>query len=70
MDIPKDNLGNISSSIFDKLIWTIEDVCIVTSYKKGTIYNLVNNGTIPYRKPGKRLYFVPSEILSWLKGEL
>ena len=56
-------------SLFDKLIWTIEEVCSFTTYKKGTIYNLVSDGSIPYRKRGKRLYFVPSEILSWIKGE-
>ena len=58
-----------SESLFDKLIWTIEEVCSFTAYKKGTIYNLVSSGSIPYRKRGKRLFFVPSEILSWIKGE-
>lgn len=55
--------------LFDKLIWTIDEVCLFTTYKRGTIYNLVSNGSIPYRKCGKRLFFVPSEILSWVKGE-
>ena len=56
-------------SLFDKLIWTIDEVCKFTAYKKGTVYNLVSNGNIPYRKRGKRLFFIPSEILNWLKGE-
>lgn len=56
-------------SLFEKLIWTIDEVCRFTAYKKGTVYNLVSNGDIPYRKRGKRLFFIPSEILSWLKGE-
>lgn len=55
--------------LFDNLIWTIDEVCQFTTYKKGTIYNLVSDGSIPYRKRGKRLFFVPSEILSWVKGE-
>lgn len=55
--------------LFDKLIWTIDEVCKFTAYKKGTVYNLVSNGNIPYRKRGKRLFFIPCEILSWLKGE-
>ena len=59
----------VPNSLFDNLIWTIEEVCQFTAYKKGTIYNLVSNGSIPYRKCGKRLFFVPSEILSWIKGE-
>jgi excisionase family DNA binding protein len=55
--------------LFNTLIWTIDEVCSFTAYKKGTIYNLVSSGSIPYRKRGKRLFFVPSEILSWIKGE-
>lgn len=55
--------------LFDNLIWTIDEVCQFTTYKRGTIYNLVSDGSIPYRKRGKRLFFVPSEILSWVKGE-
>lgn len=58
-----------AESLFDKLIWTIDEVCRFTAYKKGTVYNLVSNGNIPYRKRGKRLFFIPNEILSWLKGE-
>lgn len=57
------------NTLFDNLIWTIDEVCQFTTYKRGTIYNLVSNGSIPYRKRGKRLFFVPSEILSWVKGE-
>jgi len=57
-----------SETLFNKFIWTIDEVCKVTAYKKGTIYNLVSSGSIPYRKRGKKLFFVPSEILSWVKG--
>lgn len=64
------NNSEISEKIFEKLLWTINDVCNVTSYKKGTIYNLVSDGAIPYRKRGRRLFFNPSEILSWMKGEV
>jgi len=59
-----------SQVLFNKLIWVIDDVVEVTKYAKGTIYNLVYRGEIPYRKRGKKLYFIPSEILSWIKGEL
>jgi predicted DNA-binding transcriptional regulator AlpA len=55
--------------VFNNLIWGIDEVCKFTAYKKGTIYNLVSNGDIPYRKRGKRLFFVPIEILNWLKGD-
>lgn len=60
----------MSSDIFDKLIWGIDEVCRFTSYSKGTIYNLVSEGDIPYRKSRGKLKFIPSEILKWIKGEL
>jgi|GEM_PF-1081480 len=57
--------------LFNKLIWGIDEVCAFTSYAKGTIYNLVSRGEIPYRARGRKrkLVFVPSEIIAWLKGE-
>lgn len=57
--------------LFDKLIWGIDEVCIFSSYAKGTIYNLVHKGEIPHRTRGRRrrLVFVPSEIAAWIKGE-
>ena len=56
---------------FENLIWGVDEVCSVSGYAKGTIYNLVSRGEIPYRKRGrkKRLVFVPSEVIAWLKGE-
>lgn len=56
--------------LFDKLIWGIDEVARFTRYSKGTIYNLVSEGDIPYRKKRGRLWFIPSEVVSWLKGEL
>ena len=57
--------------IFDNLIWGVDEGCSFSGYAKGTIYNLVSRGDIPYRTRGrkKRLVFVPSEIIAWLKGE-
>ncbi|MCB0414914.1 MAG: helix-turn-helix domain-containing protein [Bdellovibrionales bacterium] len=56
--------------LFDNIIWGIDDVCYFTKYAKGTIYNLVSKGEIPYRRGRKRkLIFIPSEIIDWLKGE-
>lgn len=60
-----------SSELFNNLIWGIDEVCSFTTYAKGTIYNLVSRGEIPYRTRGrkKRLVFIPSEIIAWFKGE-
>lgn len=65
------SVGVLSQSmLFDNLIWGIEEVSRFTSYSKGTIYNLVSEGDIPYRKKRGRLWFIPNEILKWIKGEL
>jgi len=63
--------GITSDLFFNNLIWGIDEVCSFTSYAKGTIYNLVSRGEIPYRTRGrkKRLVFIPSEIIAWFKGE-
>ena len=62
------SLGITTNALFEKLIWGIDDVCRATTYKKGTIYNLVSKGSIPYRKRRGKLFFIPSEILAWVKG--
>lgn len=63
-----ENVEDNSNLLFNKLIWVIDDVCRATTYKKGTIYNLVSSGTIPYRKRRGKLFFIPSEVLAWIRG--
>ena len=66
-----ENEQSIAQGFFENLIWGVDEVCSVSGYAKGTIYNLVSRGEIPYRTRGrrKRLVFVTSEIIAWLKGE-
>ena len=59
-----------TEQLFEKLIWNIDEVSRFTSYSKGTIYNLVSEGDIPYRKKRGKLWFIPNEVLKWMKGEL
>ena len=68
----KESCARVQDGFFDNRIWGIDEVCSFTSYAKGTIYNLVSRGEIPYRKRGggRRLVFIPSEIIEWFKGEL
>lgn len=68
----KTSCANAQDGLFNNRIWGIDEVCSFTSYAKGTIYNLVSRGEIPYRKRGggRRLVFIPSEIIEWFKGEL
>jgi excisionase family DNA binding protein len=56
---------------FDKLIWGVDEVCTFTNYAKGTVYNLVSKGEIPFRRRGRRgrLVFIPSEVIAWFTGE-
>lgn len=63
--------GSEKAQLFDNLIWGIDDVCAFSKYAKGTVYNLVSKGEIPHRTRGrkKRLVFVPSEVIAWLKGD-
>lgn len=64
------SLNDSSMMVFNNLIWGIDEVCSFTKYAKGTIYNLVSKGEIPYRRGRRRkLIFIPSEIIDWLKGE-
>lgn len=66
-----ENEQSNAQGFFENLTWGVDEVCSVSGYAKGTIYNLVSRGEIPYRTRGrrKRLVFVPSEIIAWLKGE-
>lgn len=52
--------------LFNKRIWTIDDVSKVTGFSKGTIYNKTSRREIPYKKRGSRLFFIPDEILDWI----
>lgn len=68
----KNTLEKSSNKLFNNRIWGIDEVCSFTKLAKGTIYNLVSRGDIPYRKRhgGRRLVFIPSEVIAWFKGEL
>lgn len=56
-------------SLFEIQIWTIDDLALVLNCSKGSIYNKVSKDEIPFHKKGERgrLYFIPSEILEWIK---
>jgi excisionase family DNA binding protein len=55
--------------LFEIQIWTVDDVALFLDSSKGHIYNLVSQKMIPFYKKGKRgrLYFIPTEILDWIK---
>ena len=61
------NLNPINSSPEDAFM-NIDDTSKLIDLTKPTVYGLVHQNKIPYHKKGKRLYFLKSEILSWLKS--
>ena len=60
----------LSTQIFDKRIWRIDDVAQFLGCSVGHIYNLSSDEKIPKIKKGKFLFFIPGEILEWvLQGD-
>ena len=47
-------------------IMTVEDVSAMLCKSASTIYAMTSEHRIPYRKQGNKLYFLRSEIQSWL----
>ena len=44
----------------------MDEVSKILNLKKATIYGHTHKGTIPFRKQGKRLLFLKSEIYAWV----
>jgi len=50
-------------------ILNIEELSVLTGYQKGYLHKLVHERKLPFYKPqGGRLYFLRSEILTWIKN--
>lgn len=50
---------------------TIEEVSVLTGYKKATLYKLTHERKIPFHKPahgGRRIFFKLAEINQWLES--
>jgi excisionase family DNA binding protein len=47
---------------------TIEETSKMIDLAKPSIYGLVHKNKIPFHKKSKRLYFLKSEILDWIKS--
>lgn len=47
-------------------LMTVEDVSAMLCKSVSTIYAMTSEHRIPYRKQGNKLYFLRSEIQSWL----
>jgi excisionase family DNA binding protein len=47
----------------------IDEAAELLSVSKRTIYGWVQQGRIPYRKAGRRVLFLESELLEWTKPD-
>ncbi len=47
---------------------SIDEAAKILNLSKATIYGFTHKKEIPFHKNGKRLYFLKSEILHWVKN--
>ena len=57
----------VTSSPADDLL-TVKKAADLLDLSTATVYGLVYEKRIPYRKPGGRLYFSRAELLAWVKN--
>ena len=50
-----------------KRLLDVNDLASLLRFSKGSIYNLINSGKIPYTKVGSRVYFESKTIDQWLR---
>lgn len=53
--------------VFDKLVWTIEDVACELDCSIRHVYKLIATDRIPYAKVGRLVRFSSVRISEWLK---
>jgi len=59
--------GNTAGLVFDKLVWSVEDVAKELSVSIRHVYRLISNDQIPYCKVGRLVRFSPVKISEWLQ---
>jgi len=57
-----------NSLLFDKPILKADEVARFLQCSVGHVYNLVNQRRIPFRKFGRMLRFIRSDILEWVQS--
>ena len=59
---------NSSNHSTEDVFMNIDETAKLIDLTKPTVYGLVHKNKIPYHKKGKRLYFLKSELVEWLKS--
>lgn len=62
----KVNLENSDQDSVDQML-TVEEAAGLLKLSKQTLYRYVQLKVIPVHKKGKRLYFIKSELVDWVK---
>jgi len=58
--------GQGSASKVEAAFINIDEAALLLNLAKPTIYNFVSKRLIPFYKTGKKLYFKPAELLTWI----
>lgn len=48
---------------------TVDEAAELTRFSKGSIYNMVSKGKIPFIKQGGKLLFSSDQLIEWLKSK-
>jgi predicted DNA-binding transcriptional regulator AlpA len=59
---------NFSKPSDEDAFLNIDETAKLIDLAKTSVYGLVHKNKIPYHKKSKRLYFLKSEILDWVKS--
>lgn len=54
-----------NSLLASKNILNLDDLCLLTGFKKQRVYQLTSGRKIPHYKQGKSIFFKRSEIEAW-----
>jgi len=68
LDIKHSDQSFNSANVEEDLPITISEASALTRLAVPTIYGLVHKRKIPSYRRGKRLYFLKSELLTWIKS--
>jgi excisionase family DNA binding protein len=66
MNYPIRVAGNDQAPVFEKQVWSVEDVARELSVSVRHVYRLVSRDRIPYAKVGRVVRFSPAKIAEWL----
>jgi excisionase family DNA binding protein len=55
--------------VFDKLVWSVEDVAKELSVSTRHVHRLVSSDKIPYAKVGRLVRFSPVKLSEWLQKD-